>query len=569
MRALAQKIGSLVIGAACVACGGLPNVTRIVDGHVIEGPFVEPEAYAAFLRGAMAEERGDLPSALREYESILSVDDDNAEIWTRIGAVRCRVDPRDKIGARAIVQALKIDAEYAAAWEVRARCGYGVADDPGAPRFAASRAAALDPRAASGQIALASLEAKRREPPGAARERLVAITLRTPSSSVGWRALGTWARAHRDAVLAARAYGELARLSEESDDDVAQVVLELAGEGELWSARTLAGALLDARRERDRESPTLGLKARRLTAGGPVVARLAVDDALARSGDADRARRRGVSAHLAGDVVAARALLLGRADLALALAQPIVQADPRAVGARLVLAAAAYDASARDDALALLRASFPVDAPPSPEGRSPKPSEDAAALAPEPLAPDVLLAFLQVIARTSGAGAARAIAERFPVEAWGPGDEPLVSLGVALARAGALPVEMLPADGRIELAVRSGQPPPASIASVDARHRLLAFAWSHPTAPETRTLFRRVGAAWPRDSLVAAATARLAMAGAVQSDASTPARIAAVDPTDPWLAELGIQLAQKRGDEAAARALRARLTALAAPPISR
>ena len=111
-----RKIGAwLAMGAACSACAGAPDVTRIVDGHVLEGPFVEPEAYAAFLRGAIAEERGDLPSALREYEAILSVDDDNPEIWTRIGAVRCRTDPRDAEGARAIDRALALDPDYAAA----------------------------------------------------------------------------------------------------------------------------------------------------------------------------------------------------------------------------------------------------------------------------------------------------------------------------------------------------------------------------------------------------------------------------------------------------------------------
>src|SRR5207248_646449 len=59
------------------------------------------------------------------------------------------------------------------------------------------------------------------------------------------------------------------------------------------------------------------------------------------AGDVDRARARAARAHVGLDEAAPRALLLGDARAARELAAPLAAADPHAVAARLVLAAAA------------------------------------------------------------------------------------------------------------------------------------------------------------------------------------------------------------------------------------
>ena len=78
------------------ACGGGPLVERAYDGHVVEGRAIEPDAYAAFLIGALAESSGQTRDALIAYEHAARLDSRGPEIWTRVGAVRCALRPGGK-----------------------------------------------------------------------------------------------------------------------------------------------------------------------------------------------------------------------------------------------------------------------------------------------------------------------------------------------------------------------------------------------------------------------------------------------------------------------------------------
>ena len=77
------------------SCGGGSLVERAYDGHVVEGRAIEPEAYAAFLSGALAEASGQGREALAWYERAARVDGRSPEIWARVGAVRCALEPKD------------------------------------------------------------------------------------------------------------------------------------------------------------------------------------------------------------------------------------------------------------------------------------------------------------------------------------------------------------------------------------------------------------------------------------------------------------------------------------------
>jgi len=75
---------ALALGASPLACGASSDsVTRLVDGRTVVGPFVPGDAYAAFLRGAIAEEQGRLGEALAAYDQVLAIDPTDPEPWAR------------------------------------------------------------------------------------------------------------------------------------------------------------------------------------------------------------------------------------------------------------------------------------------------------------------------------------------------------------------------------------------------------------------------------------------------------------------------------------------------------
>src|SRR5262245_29694873 len=94
LAARITRFCAALIGLGVAAgCGGRATVVRVYDGRIVEEAAVAPDAYAEYLRGALAEEKGDLRTALSHYERVLAFDDEDAEVFARIGDVRCRLDP--------------------------------------------------------------------------------------------------------------------------------------------------------------------------------------------------------------------------------------------------------------------------------------------------------------------------------------------------------------------------------------------------------------------------------------------------------------------------------------------
>jgi hypothetical protein len=528
---------SVLLASAWLGCAGSGHVDRVVDGRIITGQFVAPEAYAAFLRGAIAEERGELNEALVAYGDAAARGDDDPEIWTRIGAVRCAANPHDPAAHVAFERALSADAEYAGAWAARARCAL----DRGEPLAAlpdARRAADAEPLAVEPQVLLAQAEAAE-EHAHAARDRLLALTELEGSRVTAWDALAAWARAHGDAALAVRAWAQVGRLAPGRRAELGGRVIELAGAGELSAARVLAAALLDA--PGDRSSGGTGPS----PDASPLVARLAIDEALVRH-DPDRARSRAARAHLGLDVVAGRALIMGQPGLVRAIALPVAQADSRAAGARIVLAVAAEE---QGDLEQVSR---------------------ALALAPyaaDPLAPEVVLPLARLVARIASTASARKLVEEVPRAPLLAGDVVLTSLAVELAASGTLSDADLPLDARIELAARRLEAPAlGSLDAVDARHRLFALSLARPLDPAVLELARHLAPAAIHDPLIAVAFVRLSLARSAQVDVRALERLVAQNPADPIVAAAVLDALKRRGDEHAIAPARARLTALARTP---
>ncbi len=516
MRGVTLALLGLLACAPAIGCARGPEVVRVVDGRLVGGAYVEPEAYAAFLRGAIAEEHGQLGAALAAYTETVDKDSGDPEVWTRVGDVRCKLNPSDAAADHAIAKALAIDSEYAPAWEARARCAT-LRGASAASVDAWRRAASADPLAVEPQLSIARAE-DQRVATAAVRDRLLALTLVHRGSMAAWDALAAWARVHDDPMLMAWALAEAVRHAPGRRQITANRALDLAGDGELLAARTVAGAALDV----DGPHPPAA------------AARLAIDEAIA-AGDVERVRVRATRAHLGLDEVGGRALLMGAPEMARALAEPLVQADPRAAGARMVLAAAGtvrtFD-SARG------------------------------ALGPVPFV--ALAPFAAALADAAGFATARRFTEGLAHTAVDAGDSIVTRAAVDLAARGVLSESDLPMDARIELAARRREAPPVPRpGEVDARHRLLALALLRPTDTETLALARRLAGAAGRDALVAAAVAKIALARGLTLDARETGRLNEMGPRDAICAAAALDVANKQGDQRAILPARARLTALA------
>ncbi len=510
---------ALALGTlALVACAGGARVERAYDGHVVEGSVVQPEAYAAFLRGALAEAEGKLDPAADAYAEAAELQPGSPEVWTRLAAVACARDARSARAEAALSRALSIDPGFAPAWLVRARCATARGDLSTATS-AASRAAALDPGADGATVVLVRAGAAGGRMQGA-RERLLALTLTARDTLAAWDALAAWAASAGDVPLWGRALRAAARMSSERRLVVAAAAEDLARAGYLAEARAVAAAAVDVG-----DDP--------LPRPYALAARLAVDEALARH-DVALARERSTSARVPLEEVAARALLAGDASLARRLSAPVVAADPSARGARLVLAvcdggdltAAALDARHGDAQVT-----------------------EAAHVA-----------FGVALARALPAARVRDVLSAIPAEAPIAGDDRVERPAVALASRGALDPAKLSAEGAIELAALTGNVALAPDGPVDARHELLALALRDPRASRAQELALRLAGASRIDPIVAAAGALVQLNSGAPIAPDAPRALLRMDAADPLLAAIALRLAEHAGDSDAARRARATLT---------
>jgi len=513
-----------LLGLACFGCAHPSVVERAYGGDLVEGRYVAPEAYAAFLRGAIAEADGRRVDALRAYREAAERDSASPEPWTRMAELRCSAGGAEVTGGeRSIEHALALDPRYAPAWTARAACAAARGDGRTA-RAAAARAVQLDPRGDGANVLLARSGEGGVASPGA-RALLVALTVTAADPVAAWNALALWAKAHGNVALWARALVELARLAPERRAAIARSAEDLAGAGSLGEARAVAAAAVEAS-----ENP--------LPADLGLAARLALDEAIGRR-DTRAVRRRATRGRVPLDEAGGRALLGGAPGLAHDLVAVAAAADPGALGARLVLAVA--DGG---DLLGAATSVQPGDAPVS-----------AAAL----------VAFggaLFEVAASPEARTALAAAPRLPVMA---GDDRVVRAAVVLASRGVLPADALPPDGALELAVivgtslasGSADAAPGAESALDLRHRYLALALTQPRSANLRAVADRLRNVSVTDPLVASAAAIVQLATGARIDPDAPRALLSGNPADPLLAATALRLAEKVGDPDLARRARA------------
>lgn len=286
---------------------GRPSVVRVVDGHPIEGDYIDPVTYALFARGAYHEHRGELPQAQRAYEAAAERDPESAEIWSRLAAVLCA--SKSAGHERAFALAERADPEFSALWHERARCALARGETAAAVEHA-ERAVAYEPRHQAHSLVLAdALERLGRT--DAALRVLYGLTVAHPNAASAWELLAKIARRRgRDADLR-RAESALARLSR-------------AG-----VARKLAPASED----------------------------LSGLDAAIAADDAASASRIAIDRRVPREALALRAAALGRAELAREQAELVLAADPSNTDAwiaALVASDLVADASGYQRSLAAL-----------------------------------------------------------------------------------------------------------------------------------------------------------------------------------------------------------------------
>lgn len=104
-----------------------PSVLRSFDGELVEGRFIEPAAYEAYARGALAERDGQLEQAATAFAKAAELDEDGPEAWAALARVQCRLGRHDR-AEHALERALSADPSSARAREAEAHCAFARAD---------------------------------------------------------------------------------------------------------------------------------------------------------------------------------------------------------------------------------------------------------------------------------------------------------------------------------------------------------------------------------------------------------------------------------------------------------
>ncbi len=263
-----------------LGCSSLRTTERVFSGQKVEGHYIEPDAYAAYVEGAYREARGEWAQAEQAYRRALRSDGQSPQIWTRLGALACRDSlPRAQ---EHFERALALE-DFAPAWVERARC-LAARRRPREALQAALRGVRLDPRGAGSNLLLVRLYREASQPQ-LARAWLFAWLLLDP---------------------------ELEALSEQ----LSQESRSLADE----QLTALARATLARRAGQGHPAPHDAAKAGTSTSDALQVA--------LRSGDLELARGLASESRVSPLRLALLALEAGRADLALAQAELLLRANP-------------------------------------------------------------------------------------------------------------------------------------------------------------------------------------------------------------------------------------------------
>src|SRR5260221_4524657 len=220
---------------AATACGGGSAVARIADGHSIDGRWIPPEAYAAYLDGALLEEQGDLSSAAAAYQEALGEDPAAPEIWARLGRVRCASDPA--ASTKAFLRAQALGPELPDAWLSHAECALERGEIAKA-LASAQRAVALSPKDVDASLVIASALERAGAKEDAARW-LRALSLSHPGASDMPRSPGAAIggdapeRGTRKGVRISRASMDASRAAADASEALDQAILS----GDLAAAR--------------------------------------------------------------------------------------------------------------------------------------------------------------------------------------------------------------------------------------------------------------------------------------------------------------------------------------------
>jgi len=202
------SLGACVVGL--LGCGTTQSTQRVFHGHVVAGPYVEPEAYAAFAQGVYLEQRGDWNGAASAYRRARASDPDSPGISARLGAVTCRTSLD---AALEEFQTSGVASDYAPAWAERARCLLAHRE-PVRALDAARRAVMLDPNNPDANLTVAQIHREQGRPE-LARAWLFAWALGDPEASAHRNAIAEQARLLDDGALALL----IQRLAKHAADD--------------------------------------------------------------------------------------------------------------------------------------------------------------------------------------------------------------------------------------------------------------------------------------------------------------------------------------------------------------
>jgi len=204
----ARPIALAITAILSAGCSMNPVVARMESGRPLDGRWISPDAYAAFLQGTLLEERGEDAKARTAYELALAEDPKAAGIWARLGAVLCDTDTAR--ASAAFERATGLDPELADPWLARAECALRQKRGREA-RDSALRAAALSPDDIEASLVVVEALDLSGDPERAARW-LTALTLLHPGAPDVQRALLERAEHRGDRATMARAEQHLQRL---------------------------------------------------------------------------------------------------------------------------------------------------------------------------------------------------------------------------------------------------------------------------------------------------------------------------------------------------------------------